>query len=245
MKKIAFLLIFCTPVLFANAQDTMHQGNVHLRKINLKNRPADHFMFQLTYDSWSGMPDSIDSHQKGLSRGFAAYFMFDKMFKSAPKFSIGIGAGVSTSNIFFKKMDVRLNSFTDKLPFVALDSTEHFKKYKVATTYLEVPLEFRFTAKPENFNKSFKAALGVKIGTLLNAHTKGKNLLDKNNNNAGAYTEKITSKRFINSTRFMATARIGYGIFTLSGTYGLSNVLKDGVGPEMKLYQIGLTISGL
>lgn len=245
MKKFALLLILCISVVLVNAQDTLHQGKMHLQDLNLKNRPADHFLLQISYDSWAGMPDSISSHQGGFSRGFAAYFMFDKVFKTAPKFSIGIGAGISTSNIFFKKMGVELNSFTDKLPFVALDSTDHFKKYKLATSYLEVPLEFRFTAKPENYNKSFKAAVGLKIGTLVNAHTKGKNLLDKNNNNAGAYTEKITSKRFINSTRFMATARVGYGIFNLFGTYGLSNVLKDGVGPEMKLYQIGLTISGL
>lgn len=245
MKKIVLLFTLSLACFALHAQDTLPAVNSNIKTIKLKNRPGDHFMFQLSYDKWSGMPDSISSHQKGFSRGFNAYFMFDKPFRSAPKFSLGIGVGISTSNIFFKKMDVGVSSFTAKLPFTPLDSVNHFKKYKLATSYLEVPLEFRYTAKPDNYNKSLKAAIGLRLGTLVNAHTKGKNLLDKNNNAAGAFTNKTNSKRFINGTRFMATARIGYGIFNLFGAYSLSNVLKDGVGPEMKLYQVGITISGL
>ncbi|HEV2830692.1 MAG TPA: hypothetical protein VGW31_01815, partial [Hanamia sp.] len=81
--------------------------------------------------------------------------------------------------------------------------------------------------------------------TLINAHTKGKGLQDKNNNLTNSFTQKENSKRFINGSRFTGTARIGYGIFSLFGTYQLNNVLKDGAGPDMRLYQIGLTISGL
>ena len=127
-----------------------------------------------------------------------------------------------------------------------MDSTNHFKKYKLATSYLEVPLELRYTANPENVNKSLKAALGIKVGTLVNAHTKGKTLQDKNNNTIGTYAEKISNKKYINGTRFSATARLGYGIVSLFGTYQLNSVLKEGVGsPDMKLYQVGITISGL
>ena len=244
MKKIVLLLVSCLALTFVYAQDTLVRKGPYTPVI-VKNRSADHFMLQLSSDHWAGMPDSISSHKKGLSRGFSMYFMFNKQFKSAPKFSLGIGAGISTSNMYFEKMDIQLNSNSDKLPFLQADSLPHFKKYKLATSYLELPLEFRFTAKPDNINKSFKAAIGVKIGTLVNAHTKGKTLLDKNENTIGNYIGKVNSKRYINSARFMATARVGYGIFSLFGTYGLSNVLKDGVGPEMKLYQIGLTISGL
>ena len=251
MKKIVFIIAGCLFVSFGFAQDsTLIQSSTtsdqyDTRNLKLKNRPADHFMLQLSSDHWAGMPDSISSHQEGLSRGFNAYFMFDKPFRNSPKISIGIGAGISTSNIFFKKMNIELKSPTDLLPFTSLDSLNHFKKYKLATSYLEVPLEFRFTAKPTAFNKSFKGALGLKVGTLINAHTKGKNLENKNNNVINSYTEKENSKHYLNSTRFMATARFGYGIFSVFGSYQLNNVLKDGAGPDMKLFQVGLTLSGL
>ena len=246
MKKITFIIISCLFVSFAFAQETTSTSSPETKKIKLTNRAGDHFLLQASYDGWAGMPDSINSHQQGFSRGFSAYFMFDKPFKSSPKFSIGIGAGISTSNMSFKNMNVDLKSSNAFLPFTQVDSTNHFKKYKLATSYLEVPLELRYTANPGNVNKSLKAALGIKVGTLINAHTKGKTLLDKNNNTIGSYTEKINNKRYINGTRFSATARVGYGIVSLFGTYQLNSVLKEGVGsPDMKLYQVGITISGL
>ncbi len=245
MKKIVFVIISCLFFSFAFSQDTLTSTSSNTKKIKLSNRPGDHLMIQLSSDHWTSMPDSISSHKKGFSRGFNAYFMLDKPFRTAPKFSIGIGVGVSTSNIFFKKENINLKTNSPLLPFTAVDSTNHFKKYKLATGYLEVPLEFRFTSKPLEPNKSFKIALGGKIGTIINAHTKGKDLQDKNNNTLINYTEKESSKRLINGTRFMATGRIGYGILSIFGSYQLGNILKTGAGANMKLYQVGLTISGL
>ena len=247
MKKIVFVLASCLWFSFAFSQDTLTTTipSANSKKIKLSNRPGDHLMIQLSSDHWTAMPDSISSHQQGFSRGFNAYFMLDKPFRTAPKFSIGIGLGVSVSNIFFKRENINLKTTSPLLPFTAADSTDHFKKYKLATGFLEVPLEFRYSSKPQEPNKSFKIALGAKIGTLVNAHIKGKTLQDKNNNSITKYTLKENNKRLINGTRFMATGRIGYGIFSLFGNYQLNNILKDGAGPVMHLYQIGLTISGL
>ena len=131
------------------------------------------------------------------------------------------------------------------MPFTSLDSSNHFKKYKIATAFLEVPLEFRYLSKPTEPNKSFKVALGGRIGALVNVHTKGKTLQDKNDRTINEYLEKENSKRFINGTRFMATARVGYGIFSVFGAYQINSILKDAAGPAMHLYQVGLTLSGL
>lgn len=247
MKKIVFVVVSCLLFSIAFSQDTLTSiiPSANNKKIKLSNRPSDHLMIQVSSDHWIGMTDSISSHQKGFSRGFNAYFMLDKPFRTSPKYSIGIGLGVSTSNMFFKRENIDLKTTLAHLPFTPFDSTNHFKKYKLATGYLEVPLEFRYSSKPLEPNKSFKAALGVKIGVLVNAHTKGKDLQDKNNNTLIGYILKENDKRLINGTRFMATGRIGYGILSLFGTYQLNNVLKDGAGPAMQLYQVGLTISGL
>ncbi len=246
MKKIFFLVFSCLSLSIAFSQDTLiSTSSTSLKAIKLPNRSADHFMIQLSSDHWTGMPDSISSHQSGFSRGFNAYIMLDKPFRSSPKFSIGFGVGVSTSNIFFKKMGVDLKAGGTLLPFTSLDSTNHFKKYKLTTTYAEVPLEFRFTSKPLEPNKSFKIAVGAKVGTAINVHTKGKTLQDKNNNPINNYIQKENTKRLINGTRFTGTARVGYGIISLFGTYQLNNVLKDGAGANMKLYQVGITLSGL
>lgn len=206
---------------------------------------GDHFMLQLTSDHWTGVPDSIKDHFKGLARGANVYIMLDQKFKGSPRFSVAFGVGVGTSNIYFKRMNVDIKSRTNKLPFNNLDTLGYFKKFKVTTTFLEIPLELRFTANPEKENKSIKAAIGVKVGTLLNVHTKGKILLDKDGRTINNYTAKETGKGFFNSTRIEGTARIGYGNFSLFGSYQFNNIFKDGVAAEMKLFQIGICVSGL
>ena len=238
-----FFLLLLTVLLFATTQAQNNQKVT--RKIDISSRPGDHLMIQLSSDHLTGMPDSIASHQTGFSKGLNAYVMLDKPFKSSPKYSIGIGIGISSSNIAFKKMNIDLKSTSTKLPFKATDSTDHFKKYKLSLGYLEIPLELRYSSDPLNSGKSFKAAIGLKAGTIINAHTKGKDLQNKNNALLSSYTEKENNKKFFNGTRFMATARVGYGIFSLFGTYQLNNVLKDVAGAPMRLYQVGITISGL
>lgn len=246
MKQFFLLFVVALIGFQGFAQDETISPTVPTTSVpTIKKKAADHFMIQVSMDNWTGMPDSISSHQKGFSRGFNVYFMLDKQFKNAPKFSIAGGVGIGSSNIFFQKMGVDLKSNSPTLPFTALDSTNHFKKYKLSTTYLEIPLEFRYSSNPKNPNRSWKAALGLKIGTIINAHTKGKELEDKNNNIVSSHIQKESSRVYINSTRFMATARVGYGIFSVFGSYQLNNVLKEGTGADMKLYQIGLTISGL
>ncbi len=247
MKKFALILLACAFFIQGYSQNEAPiTPSVSTKKFQMPTRgAADHFMIQVSMDNWTGMPDSISSHKKGFSRGLNIYFMLDKQFKNSPKFSIAGGLGIGSSNMFFKKMNIDLKSNSGLLPFTAMDSTNHFKKYKLSTSYLEIPLEFRYTSNPNKPNGGFKAAIGLKIGTLINAHTKGKEVEDKNNNTVASYIQKESSKVFINSTRFMATARVGYGIFSVFGSYQLNNVLKDGTGAEMKLYQIGLTISGL
>lgn len=213
------------------------------RKIDLSNRSNDHFMIQYGVDNWTGTNDS--TKPSGFSRFFNAYIMLDKPFKTNPKMSVGLGIGVGSSNIFFNKKYVDLKSTTTQLPFRKVDSANHFKKFKLTTIFLEAPIELRYSSNPES-NKSFKVALGVKVGTLLTAYTKGKTLQDKNGNTINPYIQKESSKKFINSTRLAATARIGYGIFSLYGAYQVTSFLKDVAGrTEIKPYSIGITLSGL
>jgi len=238
MKKLLLIVFAFSAVFAATAQEKKKKGG-------FVTRTGDHLMLQLTNDHWIGAPDSIKSRMKGLARGANVYVMLDQRFKGSPKWSVAFGLGVGTSNIYFKNMTVDLKSKTNTLPFRNVDSVDHFKKYKLTTAFLELPVELRYTFDPENESKSIKAAIGFKVGTVLNVHTKGKTLLDKNGATVNSYTAKETAKGFFNGTRLAATARVGYGNFSIFASYQLNNILKDGVGPDMKLFQIGLNLSGL
>lgn len=209
------------------------------------NRAADHFMLQLGSNFWSGTPDSVKDYVNGFNRSVNAYVMLDKPFRGNNRMSVAAGLGIGTSNIYFDHMETRITAFSPTLPFVRTDTGRNYKKYKLTTAYVEIPLELRFIAKPLTPNKSIKAAIGVKGGILVDAHTKGKNLQSASGSSINGFTFKEKSKSYFNGNRIAATARVGYGIFTLFGTYGLTSVFKDGVAADIKSVQIGLTISGL
>jgi hypothetical protein len=212
-------------------------------KVNLSNRPNDHFIVQVGYDGWAQRPDTIKT--KGFSRSLNIYFMYDFPFKTNPRFSVGVGLGIGSSNIFFDNQEVDITNTGNNLAFPNKGDTTHFKKYKLVTAYLEAPVELRFAADPENNDHSWKGAIGVKVGTMLSAHTKGKNLVSSNGSEVNNIIMKESSKRFFNSTRFCVTGRVGYGHITLFGQYQVNALIRDGFGPGVHPFSIGLSFGGL
>lgn len=244
MKKTFLAGFVLLTVLFAQAQnDSSAPKRTPRQQIDLSNRAGDHFLIQIGYDGWANKPDSINT--KGFSRSLNMYLMFDFPFRTNPQFSVAIGAGIGSSNIFFDKMEVDVAGNTSQLNFRNTADTSNFKKYKLVTAYLEAPVELRFSSNPINPGKSFKLAIGGKIGTLLNVHTKGKNFRNSQGSTLNNYIKKENSKRYFNGNRLVGTLRVGYGSFTLFGTYQINRFIKEGSGPDIRPYSIGLTISGL
>jgi len=240
MRKLVLFVPLMLLSLFVFSQTTSTK-----KKWDLSRRTGDHFVIQLISDQWLGVPDSIRYHINPISRGFAAYVMLDNVFKGNPQFSIAGGVGVNCSGVYLDRMSADLAGTTPRLKFHNLDTSNHFSKYKIATTYAEIPVEIRFCYNPENPAKSFKAAIGIKVGTIINAHTKGKNWSDASGKTINGYTEKTTNRNYFNGNRLSATARFGFGNFTIFGSYGISSVFKDNVAADMHLLQLGLQLSGL
>ena len=214
-------------------------------KVVLTNRAADHLMIQYGSDAWSNRPDSVRT--KGFSRHFNVYIMLDKPFKTDPRFSVAYGVGIGSSNMFFDNVKVNVNGLGSTLPFTDVTNTNHYKKFKLTTIYAEIPIEVRFYSDPENPGKSWKFALGAKVGTLLKAYTKGKDLENANGQSVFGPSAivKESNKRYLNGTKLAVTGRVGYGVFSLHGAYNILGVTKDGFGPAMNAYSIGISISGL
>ena len=246
MKKVFLSLISLTVLGFAaNAQSSSTNG---VTKLDLTGRPSDHLMFQIGTDTWTGAPDSVKLGG-GLSRHFNVYFMYDKPFKTNQHFSVAFGLGIGSSNIFFDNhTTVDIKSVASTLPFKHIDSaSNHFAKVKLTEIYLHAPLELRYFSDPKNPGKSWKAAAGVKVGLLMKAYTKSKNLEDRLGNSiyGKTYVEKEINKRFFNATDISLTGRAGYGMISLDAAYLVNGVLRDGFGPVMNKFSIGITISGL
>lgn len=121
------------------------------------------------------------------------------------------------------------------------DTTRAASKSMFIMNYLDIPVEFRFTANTNDPAKSFKAAIGGRVGFLLNAHTKLKYKEDGEN-------KKLKNRQGfnLNEMRYSAFARIGVGNVYLSFYYNFSDLFKEGRGPDgtrTSSYTVTLTLA--
>ena len=209
-------------------------------KIDLSRRANDHFMVQIGYDNLAAKPDTLTT--AGISRSFNFYFMLDFPFKTDPRLSVGAGLGIGNSNIFFKNQPAPLSA----TPRADGSGGDHFKKYKVVMTYLEIPLELRYALDPENTNKSWKFALGAKVGTLLSEYAKGKNVENNANQTTLSVVEKIKGNSYYNNIKLAGTARISKGVFGIFGQFQFTSLIKGAyTASPVYPFSLGICFSGL
>ncbi|MHB1922596.1 MAG: porin family protein [Chitinophagaceae bacterium] len=233
MKKLFIICCSLLATSFCWAQESSPTSGTGMTSAVMEKGAKDYVIFQISDDGWAGKPNSIQT--TGFSRGFNFALMYDFPIKHT-KLSLGVGLGISSSSIFLKQT-IGIADTNQVVPF---NNTNPYKKYKLATSYIEIPVELRYRSVPQNANKGFKASIGLKFGMLVNAHTKGKLL------GTGAYEiDKVNDKKYFNPYRVDATARIGLGNIALFYAYSLTSLFKQGAGPSISPYQIGITISGM
>lgn len=228
-KRIALLLLIMSSSVMVFAQDVVEGG---AKKKVIEKPSRDFLMLQFTYEGWM-KPDSINT--AGLSRGFNGYLCYDFPIKKSP-LSFAAGVGIGTSNIYFDGYQVVHSDSNARVEFIK--ETKDYKRYKLTTAYLEAPFEIRYFSNIHNRNRGFKAAVGLKVGTLVSAYTKGRI-------NGTKTTEQLNRKDFYENWRFAGTLRLGWGNFSVFGSYNLTNLYKANQGPEIQPYSLGLCITGL
>lgn len=228
MLKKAIFTILCFAALGASAQNETDAAYSKPSK--------DYFMFQTGYDGWLKAPDTLNIG--GISRSLNIYLCYDFPIKTS-NFSFAAGVGIASSNIYFKDREVIIGDSLTEIQF--LNDNGKYKRFKLSMTYVEAPLELRYFSNKENRNKGFKAAIGMKVGALINSHTKG--VREFNNK---PIRESVSTRRFIETYRIGGTLRAGYGNFSVYGQYGLNSLFRAGNGPQdITPFSIGICISGL
>jgi len=147
------------------------------------------------------------------------------------KQNVGLVTGLGwTYNDYRFSNAYTIENDNGKIKSVVLDKTG-LSKSKLSTIYLTVPfmLEFQVPVPGHKSRLYFSGGLigGVKIGS----HTKVKIDGNKTKNR-----EDLTISPF----RYGTTARLGYKGINIFGTYYFSTFFKNGRGPEMNPFTIGI-----
>jgi hypothetical protein len=215
---------------------------------DLSKRSADHFMFELGYDNWAGKPDSANI--SGFNHSLNFYFMMDFPFKTDPRLSMGVGLGLGSSQIYFNRTYPQIaNPNNSTLAWATsaggVAGADHYKRFKLVTNYLEAPVELRFAIDPEHMDKSWKFAVGTKIGFLIASYTKGVDPEDVSGRTLGNIVEKESSKQFFSSIKFAPTIRVSKGVIGIFGQFQANSLIKGGTGSSAFPFAGGVVLSGL
>lgn len=115
---------------------------------------------------------------------------------------------------------------------VSLDP-EGIKKTKLYVSYLTVPLLLEFQIPVNGFTNKVFVSGGVIGGVNIGSRTKIKQNSSKTKDK-GSFN--------INPFKYALTGRVGLGDISLYATYNLSPLFKDGKGPELFPFSIGLSL---
>lgn len=180
-------------------------------------------------------PDGIDF--RTINPGVNVYGLYTYPI-SKSNFAFAIGAGLGMHNLHSNGIlsDTSGVSFFSAYPTDTTinGSKPDYKKNKIALTYLDIPAELRFKSE-----SGIRFAIGIKVGLLINAHTKFKGDDPEDGN---AIKIKESSLPNFQTWRFGPTIQIGYKWVNLTGFYSITKVFEENAGPRIYPVSIGISL---
>ena len=161
--------------------------------------------------------------------------LFEKdfhIYKNYVNLVTGLGFGFNTYQFKNKTTLNADSSYTNYF----YDSTITYSKNKLKMSYVQMPLILEFNTS-KNPNKAFHIAAGVLAGYKLTTRTRQFFTI-----NGYEYQVERKDDYNINPFKLDATARIGYGAFTLYGTYSLTTLFENNKGPVLYPFTVGVRI---
>lgn len=208
--------------------------------------PGD-LMIEFGFNWIQEHPEGINFKTTG-SRTFNAYYLFDKNIGESP-LSIHPGFGVGTEKYKFED-DYTLGYGPDSegqeiVQFIPLDSIygirTTYNKSQINANYFDIPLEIRWRSRVYDPKRSFKVALGGKFGVLFDSKTKV-----KYNDDGETKITKQKEKFELNTIRYGAYLRLGFGGFSAYTYWSISDTFRKDNGPmntTMRPITFGLSLA--
>lgn len=173
----------------------------------------DQIYLGLTYNLLTQLPEGIS--QSNLSYGIQLGVIRDMPLNERRTFALGVGLGYGVNSYY---TNLRAVQDGESLQYVPIADASSFKRNKVETHLIEVPLELRWrNSTPEEY-KFWRIYGGVKFGYVMGSRSK--------------YVSDTVVDSFYNrdteNLRYGLTLNVGYNTFNLHAYYGLNALFEDG-----------------
>lgn len=209
MKRI-FLLLFVTGYYLSFAQTVTDTSQVNQRYFE------DQFYAGITYNFILDLPDQAS--QRNISYGLQAGFIKDIPLNEDRTFGFGLGMGLALYTYYTNiRSEENGDDFTYKI--VTDEDEPDFKRSKLETHLLEVPMEFRWRNSDTSTYSFWRIYAGVKFGYAFNARSKF----------VLTNTKESFRNTDVRSLQYGLTLNFGYHNFNIHAYYSLANIFNDDV----------------
>jgi hypothetical protein len=190
----------------------------------------DQFYIGITYNFLLDKP--VEVSQRNLSYGLQTGFIKDIPINTDRTVALGIGIGYNVNSYY---SNLRATESGSDVVYDILDGDANFKRSKVETHLIEVPLEFRWRNSTATSYKFWRVYTGLRFGYVVGGRSKFVSDLG----NFSFYNDDI--RKF----QYGLTFNFGYNTFNIHLYYSLINLFNDDVlvsGNQisMKPLRIGL-----
>jgi Outer membrane protein beta-barrel domain len=185
------------------------------------------FALEFGFNQDLSAPNEFDLGFWG-SRSANLYYQYDiRILKSS--FSFVPGIGLSLERFKFSNDNTMGYADGDLESIVMIPPADagftDIKKSQLITNYIDVPLEIKYSTKPDDPARSFKISVGGRVGYLYDSFTKLKYKED-------GEVKKLKNKEDFNLNKFRygLSGRIGIGNFSFFCYYNLTPLFEEGKG---------------
>jgi hypothetical protein len=242
-QKFASFVLFIAVAIPALSQNT--DNTTTPKKTGRPDIPGT-FVVELGLNRAIGAPDEFSVGLWG-SRTVNIYYQYDiRILRS--RFSLVPGIGVSLERFKFKNFRT-LGYLNDSLKLLLPNELEpelpSMRKTQLIMNYVELPLELKYSSKPEDPGRTFKASIGARIGYMYDRFTKIKYKSD-----GELYKIKNKQDWNLNRVRYGVYGKVGIGNFSFFTYYNLTNLFKfdeapTGPGPTTDILNFSTITAGI
>ena len=152
--------------------------------------------------------------------------------------NIVTGMGFDISNYRFTNKNYKLLPDSNFVSAIR-DTVNNYKKSKLVTTYLNVPLLLQFDTDPlGKHNRTIHLSAGLVGSMRIGSHTK------QVYENGNTYSRPKTHDDFnLNPFGCSAMLRAGYGKIDIYASYSLSTLFRNNQGPQLYPFTVGITLA--
>ena len=224
MKKILFTLIALVLSVGSYAQ-------------LISNKTDNKVTFGFDLFSDIQLKPSENWDPRGFNQGFSCALTYNFPLAESKVHTVSLGVGMTSHNYFsYSRIDnPYLTSSEPGLTLTQMRGEEGFKRYKIAPTYVDIPLELKF-----RINDAWKIGVGFKFGIRVGTRTRYVGY-DENSTHIDVIQNYIpNTERFA----YSGTLRVGYRWISLFGAFQFNRVFELGHNaPEFMPLSVGISIA--